>query len=97
MRLDETIHQPQRLRIMATLFAHRQAGWRELRDALGLSDGNLAGHLARLVAAGYVTEARVFTGARFEQRYGITERGSDAFREYARELEAVLAGARQAP
>ena len=58
MALDEAIHQANRLRLMATLFSYRQMAFAELKAALGLSDGNLALHTARLVAAGYVAEGR---------------------------------------
>ena len=93
MTLDEAIHQAQRLRIMATLFAYRQLTYGELRRSLDLSDGNLATHAARLVSAGYVTEGRVLAGTRFEKRFRITPEGAAAFRAYAVAMKQMLAGA----
>lgn len=90
MALDEVIHQPQRLRIMVTLYRHHQASFPELRDALGLSDGNLANHVDRLIRAGYVRKSHVFTGMRFQVRYNITSAGSKAFQAYADTLRSLL-------
>ena len=54
--LNEIIHQPVRLRIMAALggLAHReQVDFSYLKEKLGLTDGNLGAHLRALEEAGY--------------------------------------------
>lgn len=88
--LDPVIHQAARLRVMAALQRNREARFTALRDALGLTDGNLASHAAVLEKAGYVEARRVLTPAGFELRYRITPRGVEAFLAYVAELRALL-------
>lgn len=89
--LDPVIHQPTRLKIMAALYRNRSASFTGLRDGLGLTDGNLATHAAKLQEAGYVDARRVLAGLSFEVRYTITPTGSTAFRAYAAALRDFLA------
>ena len=61
--LNEVIHQPARLQIMAILAAispERQATFSFLKETCGLTDGNLGAHLRRLEEAGYVTIVKTF-------------------------------------
>jgi DNA-binding MarR family transcriptional regulator len=97
MPLDPVIHQATRLRIMAALQRSREATFPGLRDALGLTDGNLASHAAALEKAGYLESRRVLTALHFELRYRITPAGDEAFRAYVTELLGLLgqAGAAQ--
>jgi DNA-binding MarR family transcriptional regulator len=90
---DPVIHQATRLRIVATLHRNREMGFVALRDALGLTEGNLGSHAARLVEAGYVEARRVLAGLSFELRYRLTAKGSAAFEAYLAELERFLAEA----
>ena len=56
--LNETIHQPVRLRIMAalvTLEAGNEVDFTYLRDLLQVTDGNLGAHLRKLEEAGYIS------------------------------------------
>ena len=87
--LDPLLHQPARLRIMSYLYRNRQAGFTELRDALGLTAGNLQSHGDRLKQAGYVEVKRVLVGI-FEVRWAITEAGEKAFVEYYAALRSML-------
>ena len=64
-RLDELIHQPVRLRVMATLVAaggRRRLDFTFLRDQLELTDGNLGAHLRKLEDADYVEVTKTFVG-----------------------------------
>lgn len=89
--LDPVIHQVVRLRIMAALQRNREARFTHLRDALGLTDGNLSSHAARLEEAGFVVGRRVLTPEGFELRYRITPVGASAFLAYVEELQRLLA------
>lgn len=84
------IHQATRLRIMTALQRNREASFTALREALGLTDGNLGSHAQRLEEAGYLVSRRALAGLSFEVRYRITPAGSEAFTRYARELLAML-------
>ena len=55
--LNEIIHQPIRLRIMAVLVALApgdEVDFTYLRDLLEVTDGNLGAHLRKLEEAGYI-------------------------------------------
>jgi DNA-binding MarR family transcriptional regulator len=95
----EVLHQPVRLRVMALLCRHRDVSFTAVRDALGLTDGNLATHARRLEEAGYLQARRVLSGGRFEVRHRITPAGSQAFADYLAELRRFLdaEGAGQGP
>jgi DNA-binding MarR family transcriptional regulator len=90
---DEIIHQSSRLRIVATLNAQ---GAREMLDfgnlkaLLGMTDGNLATHLAALEKAGYVEIAKDFVGKRPRTRIALTARGRKALRSHVAFLRSVL-------
>ena len=85
------IHQPARLRLMALLFRQRDVAFTAARDALALTDGNLATHAKRLEEAGLLVARKALGRDGFEVRYRITEAGSAAFRAYLERLRAFLA------
>jgi len=91
--LDPVIHQATRLRIVATLHRNREMGFVALRDALGLTEGNLGSHAGRLVDAGYLEARRVLAGLSFELRYRLTAMGSAAFTAYLSELQRLIGDA----
>lgn len=97
MDLDPVIHQATRLRLMTALFRNRELSFTALRDGLGLTDGNLGSHAARLEEAGYVASRRALAGLHFEVRYRITPAGSEAYRRYASTLLGILADPAPAP
>lgn len=76
---------------MALLFRHRDLGFTAARDALEVTDGNLATHAKRLEEANFLTARRALTQSGFESRYCITAEGSAAFRAYLEWLRAFLA------
>src|ERR1700680_2530205 len=63
--LDDIIHQPLRLRIMAGLNARPAATGLEfakLKKLTGATDGNLGAHIETLAKAGYVAVEKAFVG-----------------------------------
>src|ERR1051326_6735114 len=89
-RLDPVVHQEVRLQLMALLYRNRQAAATWLRDRLGLTDGNLGSHLARLAEAGYAAQERMLPRRGFQVRCRITAEGDAAFRAYLTELRGLL-------
>jgi len=89
--LNPVIHQPTRLKIMGALYRNRRLNYKTLRDGLGLTDGNLASHVARLEQEGYVASGRVLVNLSFEVVYRITPEGDAAFRDYLQALRGMLA------
>ena len=95
-RLDDLIHQPVRLRVMATLVAatgRRRLDFTFLRDQLELTDGNLGAHLRKLEDAAYVEVTKTFVGRKPRTYVRATPAGRRAFAAHVSALEAVLRGA----
>ena len=93
MALNELIHQPVRLRVMVSLSAlgaDEQMDFTTLRDLLGLTDGNLGAHLARLEAAGYVRVDKTFVERRPRTRLQLTSRGRMVLGEHVAALRELL-------
>jgi DNA-binding MarR family transcriptional regulator len=91
--LNEVIHQPARLRIMASLSAlgaREQMEFATLRDLLGLTDGNLGAHLAKLEAARYVRVDKTFVVRKPRTLVSLTSRGRAAFDDHVEALKALL-------
>jgi DNA-binding MarR family transcriptional regulator len=88
--LDPVIHQAVRLRVMVLLSRNRAASFVWVRDTLGLTDGNLGSHMARLVAAGYAESSRLLTRSGFQVWLRITPAGDGAYREYLATLRSYL-------
>ena len=79
-----------RLRIMVALLRHRDVAARTLRGALGLTDGNLASHAARLEGAGWLSSRDALERTGFEVRYRITPEGSAAVRGHLERLRRLI-------
>ena len=93
--LDRTIHEPARLRIMMILSGVDLADFNFLLTALGLSKGNLASHMARLEAEGYVAITKSFNGKIPHTEYRLTDAGRRNLANYWRSLDEIRgAGAR---
>jgi DNA-binding MarR family transcriptional regulator len=91
--IDEIIHQPVRLRIMAALNAldpGEQIDFTPLRDMLKLTDGNLGGHLAKLETAAYIKIEKVFIDRKPRTFISLTGAGRDAFVKYLADLKQIL-------
>ncbi len=91
-RLDDTVHQRVRLGILAVLTEPHQADFGFLKDALGLTDGNLSRHLQVLEEAGYVKIAKTFEGRRPRTWVSCTKSGRAAFAAEVAALRELLAG-----
>lgn len=94
-RLDDTVHQRVRLGILAVLTEADQADFGFLKDALGLTDGNLSRHLQVLEEAGYVKIAKTFEGRRPRTWVSCTKPGRAAFAAEVAILRELLAGVDQ--
>jgi DNA-binding MarR family transcriptional regulator len=91
--LDNVIHQPARLQIMASLVAlaaGEQVDFVYLRTLLRLSDGNLGAHLAKLEEAGYVKLEKTFVARKPRTFISATGKGRDAFGEHVKALKAII-------
>ena len=91
--LNETIHQPVRLRIMAALVAldqDTQVDFNYLRDLLQVTEGNLGAHLRKLEEAGYIQINKTFVERKPRTYTSATDEGRRIFQEHVAALEAIL-------
>ncbi len=91
--LNETIHQPTRLRIMSSLVSvdvTDPLAYGFLQSHLGLTPGNLTTHLRKLEDAGYVAITKEFHGVKPRTWVQATAAGRHAFAEYLTNLERAL-------
>jgi len=94
--LDETIHQPMRLRLMAALTALPPSAegldFARLKSLTGATDGNLGAHIDHLARAGYVEVAKAFVGRRPRTTVKASKTGRAAFSRHVAFLKSIIAG-----
>jgi len=93
--LNELIHQPVRLRIMAvltTLEEGDEVDFTYLRDLLGVTDGNLGAHLRKLEDAEYISIKKTFVERKPRSYITATNTGRNVFQEHVSALEEILRG-----
>ena len=93
-KLDQLIHEPARLGIVSALAANPVLTFQELRDLLGLTDGNLAVHARKLEEAGYVEIEKGFEGRIPRTTYRLTAAGRKALKAYLERMESLIRSAR---
>lgn len=90
LNLDRLIHEKGRLAIMSLLAASPELSFTELRDTLGMTDGNLTTHIRTLQEAGYVSVAKTYQNNRPLTTCLLTTKGRKAFAEYINLLEQIV-------
>jgi DNA-binding MarR family transcriptional regulator len=93
--LNETIHQPVRLRVMAALTALKageEVDFTYLKDLLEVTDGNLGAHLRKLEEAGYIAVNKVFIERKPRTYVLATPAGRKAFQAHTEALKTILKG-----
>ncbi len=91
--LNETIHQPTRLRIMTMLVSQPETdrlAYRFIQQTLGLTGGNLTTHLRKLENADYLVTTKEFLDSKPRTWVKATPKGRRAFAEYVANLERAL-------
>jgi DNA-binding MarR family transcriptional regulator len=92
--LDEIIHQPLRLKIMAALNALPSGVGLEfsrLKKLTGATDGNLGAHIETLARAGYITIEKAFVGKKPQTTVIATAAGRGAFARHVAMLQEIIA------
>ena len=90
LQLDRVIHEKGRLAIMSMLAAAPELSFTEMRDALGMTDGNLTTHIRTLQEAGYVSVTKSFQNNRPLTTCSLTSDGKKAFTNYINLLEQII-------
>ena len=91
--LNEIIHQPVRLRIMAVLVTLDQGDevdFTYLRDLLEVTDGNLGAHLRKLEEFGYIIANKTFVERKPRTYVTARTEGRKVFQEHVAALESIL-------
>ncbi|MBE0409463.1 MAG: transcriptional regulator [Anaerolineales bacterium] len=93
VELNEVIHQPVRLRIMAalvTLDYGDEVDFTYLRELLHVTDGNLGAHLRKLEEAGFISLNKTFVERKPRTYIAATAEGRRVFQEHVAALESIL-------
>jgi len=75
---------------MSSLMVNDTLSFKELKELLDLTDGNLATHMRALETAGYVEAVKSFVGRKPLTSYHITQEGKNAFMEHLDALEQFI-------
>lgn len=89
-RLDRVIHERGRMAIMSLLAASESLSFRELKEHLKMTDGNLSVHMRTLEESGYISVRKSFVDRKPRTEYTLTEEGRTAFAEYIHTLEEIV-------
>lgn len=90
--LDDVIHGRIRLGVMAYLVGAESAGFKDIGEQLGATDGNLSIHLKKLEEAGYVAISKAFVDRKPRTEVAITKAGRNAFVSYLDTMSKLLPG-----
>lgn len=98
-RLDRVVHEPSRLRVLVHLASSvgGEEGFVALREALGMTAGNLSVQLRTLADAGLVSIDKGYRGNRPATTVRLTARGGRALEKYLDEMEGMTRALRSAP
>jgi DNA-binding MarR family transcriptional regulator len=90
LKLDRVIHEKGRLAIMSALAATQELTFTEMRDMLGMTDGNLTTHIRTLQQEGFVSVAKSYQNNRPLTSCSLTPAGRKAFAQYINLLEQIV-------
>lgn len=81
-----------RLGVMSVLIVNETVSFKELKQLLSLTDGNLASHLNTLEQAEYIKVKKSFIGKKTNTTYFLTDLGREAFKLHLAALEKMIQG-----
>ena len=90
LKLDRVIHEKGRMAIMSLLAANPELSFTELKQSLGMTDGNLSVHLRTLQEAGYIGVTKTFQDRKPLTTCSLTASGRKAFANYIDLLEQIV-------
>lgn len=94
LELDRLIHERVRLGIVSALAVNGSLTFTDLRDLLGITDGNLSAHARRLEQAGYLARTKFYEGRVFKTEYELTPKGRKELKAYLDHMEAIIQATR---
>ena len=87
---DPLLHQNIRSNLMSLLISNDELPFQALKEALGVTDGNLSSHLSKLENEGYIKIMKSFEGKRPKTVVHVTAKGKKAFHDYIDQLKAFI-------
>jgi DNA-binding MarR family transcriptional regulator len=95
LKLDRVIHEKGRMAIMSLLAATPELSFTEMKQTLGMTDGNLSVHLRTLQESGYIAIAKTFQDRKPLTTCSLTASGRKAFANYIDLLEQIVRQSRK--
>ncbi|RFA09092.1 ArsR family transcriptional regulator [Subtercola boreus] len=92
-RLNDVLHNPVRFSIIAALDRAGTLGFREVRDAVEITDSALSKQVSLLEAAGYVSVGKSFVGKMPRTSLTLTRPGRTAWQTHLAALREIAGDA----
>ena len=89
-QLNKVFDSRVRLGIMGSLLVNEEMSFNQLKELVGVTDGNLASHLKTLEANHYIKVEKGFLGRKTNTTYHVTRNGEKAFRAHLEALEQMI-------
>lgn len=89
-KLNKVFNNRIRVGIMSGLMVNDSLSFKDLKEYLDLTDGNLASHLKNLEESNYITVTKGFVGRKTNTTYTVTEEGKLAFKQHLAYLENLI-------
>jgi len=87
---DRLLYDRVRLGILSALAVNATLSFRELKQLLATTDGNLSVHARKLEDAGYIACTKSFSGRLPRTEYRLTATGRRALQGYLDHMEALI-------
>lgn len=88
--MDQLIHERIRLGIVSALAVNESLSFKELKEYLQTTDGNLSVHARKLEEAGYIGCEKSFEGRTPKTEYRLTGTGRKMLEKYLQHMEALI-------
>jgi len=93
--LEQLIHERTRLGIISALAVNETLRFSELKQLLGITDGNLSVHARKLEDAGYIACTKSFANRLPKTEFSLTAAGRRALEKYLNHMEALIRATRE--
>jgi DNA-binding MarR family transcriptional regulator len=93
--LEQLIHERTRLGIISALAVNETLRFIELKQLLGITDGNLSVHARKLEDAGYIACTKSFANRLPKTEFSLTPTGRRALERYLNHMEALIRATRE--
>ncbi|MEC4114892.1 winged helix-turn-helix domain-containing protein [Myroides pelagicus] len=89
-KLNKVFDNRIRVGIMSGLMVNESLSFKDLKEFLNLTDGNLASHLKNLEDSEYISVTKGFIGRKTNTTYAVTPQGRKAFEQHLAYLENII-------